>query len=105
MDDNFKCFYKILRALEKSLDKEEVDPDKISADALGISKIRWCKYMEMLIDCGYIKNAEVSYFNDGSVGMIDHGICITLKGLEYLSENTIMQRIYNATIKAKNIIK
>ena len=104
MNDNFKCFYKILRELEKSLDKTEVDQDKISSEALGISKIRWCKYMEMLLDCGYIKNIEVRCYDD-DCDVIDNGICITLSGLEYLSENTIMQRIYEGALKAKNLIK
>lgn len=105
MDDNFKCFYKILRELEKALDEPSADIEKISAEALGISETRWQKYISMLSDCGYIKNVEVREFYDGTTQIINNGIQITLKGLEYLSENTIMQRMYHAAVKAKNLIK
>ena len=59
----------------------------------------------MLADSGYVKNIEVRYFDDGDMKVIDKGIAITLKGLEYLSENTIMQRLYEKALKIKNIVR
>lgn len=50
----------------------------------------------MLLDAGYIKGVKIQkYVAGGSSADIDD-ICITLKGLEYLSENSIMQRLYKA---------
>ena len=94
--DNFTVIYKILSSLEKSLDVEEVDPDRISSKTLGISEERWKKYMEMLVDVGYIKGVSIKKYTDGQMIVISEDIRITLKGLEYLSENTIMQRMYKA---------
>ena len=94
--DNFTVIYKILSSLEKSLDVEEVDPDRISPQTLGISEERWKKYIEMLVDAGYIKGVSIKKYTDGQMIVNVEGIRITLKGLEYLSENTIMQRMYKA---------
>lgn len=40
------------------MDLEKFNPDSISPEALKISDERWNKYMEMLLDAGYIKNEE-----------------------------------------------
>lgn len=105
MDDNFKCFYKILKSLEKQLDRAEVDVELFDENALGISKMRWCNYMKILIECEYIAGAEVREYIDDESALINNGIHITLKGLEYLSENTIMQRIYKAMKGIKDLAK
>ena len=84
--DNFKIIYKILSVLEKSMDLEN-----------GISQQRWNKYMEMLWDAGYIKGVSIKKYTDGEMRVDIENIRITLKGLEYLSENSIMQRMYNVT--------
>ena len=47
--DNFKIIYRILRFLEKAMDLEEVDTDRISAEALGISEQRWIAIMKKKI--------------------------------------------------------
>ncbi len=94
--DNFTVIYKILSTLEKSLDMEEADMDRICPQTLGISEERWKKYMEMLVDAGYIKGVSIKKYTDGQMIVSIEDIRITLKGLEYLSENTIMQRMYKA---------
>lgn len=48
--DNFKIIYKILSVLEKSMDLECIDTERISSNNLGILQQRWNKYMEMLLD-------------------------------------------------------
>lgn len=37
------------------MDLLEVDMESIDYMVLDISKERWCKYIEMMIDVGYIK--------------------------------------------------
>lgn len=95
--DNFKIIYKILSVLEKSMDLESIDTERISSNNLGISQQRWIKYMEMLLDAGYIKGVSIKKYTDGEMRVDIENIRITLKGLEYLSENSIMQRMYNVT--------
>lgn len=95
--DNFKIIYKILSVLEKSMDLECIDTERISSGNLSISQQRWDKYMEMLLDAGYIKGVSIKKYTDGEMRVDIENIRITLKGLEYLSENSIMQRMYNAT--------
>lgn len=53
--------------------------------------------MEMLFDAGYIKGVSIKKYTDGEMRVDIENIRITLKGLEYLSENSIMQRMYNVT--------
>lgn len=105
MNDNFKCIYKILKALEKAMDYPDFDLSQISHEKLEISKERWARYLEMMIDVGYIKGLLI--YEDISCETIveNEGVRITLKGLEYLSENTIMQRFYKAAIGVKDLVK
>ena len=94
--DNFKIIYKILSVLEKSMDLENVDIERISSNNLGISQQRWNKYMEMLLDAGYIKGVTIQKYVTGETNVDAEDIRLTLKGLEYLSENSIMQKMYKA---------
>lgn len=94
--DNFKIIYKILSTLEKSMDLEQCNLDSISPGVLKISEERWKKYIEMLLDVGYIKGVRIQKFITGEIDVDIEDIRITLKGLEYLSENSIMQKMYKA---------
>ena len=94
--DNFKAVYKILTALEKCMDLPEFDMKQIDHEAIGVSKERWSRYIEMMADVGYIKGVKVMTNILGDTVVDDCGIRITLKGLEYLQENSIMQKMYKA---------
>lgn len=58
--DNFRAVYHILSELEKALDSPKVDISRCDAEQLGVSENRWCSYIEMMEDVGYIKGAGVS---------------------------------------------
>lgn len=94
--DNFKAVYKILTALEKAMDLPEFDINQIGYEALGVSKERWSRYIEMMADVGYIKGVRVGYNINGDTIVEPHDMRITLKGLEYLQENSIMAKIQKA---------
>ena len=94
--DNFKAVYKILTALEKAMDLPEFDINQIGYEALGVSKERWARYIEMMADVGYIKGVRVGYNINGDTMVEAHDMRITLKGLEYLQEDSIMQKLYKA---------
>lgn len=105
MNDNFKCIYHILKTLEKALDFNGIELDEISFERFEISKNRWTKYLEMMFDAGLIKGVSFKKYIDGETAVVNENIQITLKGLEYLSENSIMQRMYKEALKIANVIK
>ena len=98
--DNFKIIYRILRHLERSLDCEYVDNAPISHNALGISRERWEQLLAMLESEGYING--IVYAHDDIYAA---HLRITLRGLEYLAENSLMARakslIQAETVSAK----
>lgn len=101
--DNFQAVYKILSALETAMDCPQFDIRQISPEKLGVSNERWGRYIEMMADVGYIKGVRVYEDVIGETCVQDNGIRITLKGLEYLQENSIMKRIYKALKGVKEI--
>lgn len=57
----------------------------------------------MMHDVGYIKVVEITEFINGEKEIDCEDIQITLKGLEYLQENSIMRKIYKAAKGVKEI--
>ncbi len=102
--DNFNVIYKILKRLEKAMDYDEFDIEQISAENLGINKNRWCKIMEMLVQSGYIQGFNIKYGLNNNVIITKDNLRITLRGLEYLSENSLMKRAANIAKGVKEII-
>lgn len=105
MDDNFKIIYEILKKLESSMDILEFNNSVLSYKALEISKPKWCRIMKMLFDSGYISGVSVWVSYDCSYPQVELiRPEITLKGLEYLQENSIMQRMYKTAKGIKDIL-
>lgn len=103
--DNFKIIYKILKILEKTMDAEEFDNQLISYETLGISEIRWSKIMKMMLVNGYIegvRNIEYDGATSPTIKMINP--TITLLGLEYLEENSLMKKAADLAKGISNII-
>jgi len=90
--DNFKTIYRILRYLEKAMDYDEPDMEQISAGTLKISEQRWLAIMEMLAREDYIEGVHIKRSIDGYVTMSYNNPHITLKGLEYLQDNSMMKK-------------
>lgn len=101
--DNFKAVYKILAALERAMDCPAFDIHDVGPDALGVSPERWARYIEMMADVGYIKGVSIKRDILCQTIIEAKEIRITLKGLEYLQENSIMRKIYNAAKGVKEI--
>lgn len=102
--DNFKAVYKILTALEKAMDLPEFEISQIGPQALGVSEERWARYIEMIADVGYIKGATITKNLLGETKVDAKNIRITLKGLEYLQENSVMRKLFNAAQGISSII-
>lgn len=90
--NNFNMIYRILKYLEKAMDYDEADLDFISAEKLGVTKQRWVAVIEMLETEGYITGLSIKRSIDGEICCSISHPRITLKGLEYLQENSIMQK-------------
>lgn len=99
--DNFNIIYKILKQLEKSMDYDEFDMDFVSAEYLKISENRWIRIWEMLSKEGYVDGVNIKYGSWGNVVLSVSNPRITLKGIEYLHENSLMKKAANI---AKGII-
>lgn len=106
MANNFKLIYKILSILEKAMEYEEFNKSCISHEALNITYPLWCRIMKMLNDNGYIEGVQVwqsMELSYSKVVLIKPQI--TLKGLEYLEENSLMQKAKNLAKGTIDIIK
>lgn len=100
--DDFRIIYKILRIFQRSMDLEEFDKSNISAEALGLSVPKWSRIMAMLLNEDYISGGET--WNAMDCGYPRVALTrpeLTLKGLEYLEENSLMRK---AADLAKGIV-
>ena len=95
--DNFKAIYHILTHLERHMDDFSRSMENTSPEQLGVTNERLAAYIEMLTDEGYIKGASITKGITGDVIVKYRNMRITLKGLEYLQENSIMQRMHRET--------
>jgi len=92
--ENFKIIYKILNHLERMMDCEHTDISAISHERLGITKERWEQLLILLQDEGYIKGIVTAETLSDDKPHIAKPIKpkITLKGLEYLAENSLLKK-------------
>lgn len=92
--DNFKIIYKILRELEKNMGNEDFDVGIISAGKMKISFEKWEQLLILMQDDGYIKGLVLST----ELGKMYRHIAepikpqITIKGLEYLANNSTIAK-------------
>lgn len=76
------------------MDYEHVDIRRLSADNLGITESKRKVLLGMLLKNGYVEGFQVIQYIGDQAPNIEglEGIRITLKGLEYLEENSLMQK-------------
>nr|DAK27322.1 MAG TPA: YjcQ protein [Caudoviricetes sp.] len=104
--EQFKQIYRILSILRKAMDLEEWDSKLLSPEELGISLPMWSRLMAMLLKEGYITGGEVWESFDVSypkVKLVRPEI--TLKGLEYLEENSLMKKAGEMLKEVIHIVK
>ncbi len=96
--NNFKIIYKILRLLDKNKGDENFDYKVISPFAFGIPYSEWEQIMIELQEAGYIrgivykKNLQDKFYHI----LEPISPSITLKGMEYLAENSMMAKARDA---------
>ncbi len=100
----FRIIYQILKTLRDATSYSEFDTDFISPETLGINRELWTSIMEMLVEEGYIAGISVKRGAQGDVVLSVSSPRITLKGLEYLNENSLMKKAANIAKGIKEII-
>lgn len=97
--ENSVIIYKILKAIEKSMDYEDFDDIILNPDVLKTTEIRRDKLLIEMQRNDYIKGLRIKSFpNSGQVILKPLKPEITLKGIEYLENNSVMK-------KAADIVK
>lgn len=101
--DDFSVIYRVLTTLRAQMDLDEPNPDEISADAYHVSQNRLDSIMAMLSAEGYVTGVPVMcYGNRRQVLVVSPRI--TLRGLEYLQENSLMLRAYKLAKGVKEVV-
>lgn len=96
--------YKILYSLEH---KKRADymGQIISPAALDIPEEEWIDVLQMLLEEGYISGAKIGKDILGNQYADIKNVKITLKGAQYLSENSAMKRFAKVATDVITIIK
>jgi len=101
--DAFRLIYKILKFLEASLHVEEFPLEQFKCENFKVSEQYFKEILKMLCDDGYVKGITfVQVLGQTTPGLKYIKPEITIKGLEYLEENSMMKK---AADIAKGIIE
>lgn len=103
-DDMHVIMYKILCYLYKCM-KDGVEPDlsmvRFDGPMLGgIPELYWRRIMQQLVDGGYVGGVSVSYF-DNAPQVLMRSPYVTLDGVEFLQENSMMAKAKKFLMDAK----
>lgn len=92
--EQFRIIYRILKILAQSMNDEEFDRGRLGAEALGVSEPMRAQLLKMVAREGLAEGVRViEHDGEGPPEVrITGRPCITLKGLEYLEENSLMRR-------------
>lgn len=96
MNSTYGIIWKILNILDLALDLKEVPLEQLTAKRFKISENRFNNYLVMLNDAGYIEGVKVidNLTDDFEIDISE--IKITLEGIEFLIENSTMNKIATA---------
>ncbi len=104
--NNFYVIYKILYNLDKYKGDEAFDYRSISPEAMGISFTTWEQLMIELQANGYIRGlVYTKTLSDKFPHIIEPiEVQITLRGMEYLEDNSMMAKAKEALRLAGDIL-
>ena len=103
--NNFKVIYRILKYLEEHMDDERIDAEEISHTKMGISFNRWEQLLWLMQSERYITGLRYTQTLSDAAPHVVTPISprITLKGLEYLEENSMMKKAAEVLKNIKDI--
>ena len=107
-DDYHVLIYQILAYLYTQLKRgEAVDPDLLKADSeyLGINQRYWIYIFENLLNEGYIRGPSVKnpWGQQGLIMNLENAE-ITPKGIEYLCDNSFLEKAVRFLKETKSIV-
>ena len=103
-NDMHVVMYKILSYIYKCM-KEGVEPDasKLSSSALSIPEEYWKQIVRELVEHGYLTGVSTTQVTTGLV--VDFAKPrVTMDGVEFLMENSMMSKAKQFLIEAKSTI-
>ncbi|WP_347152475.1 YjcQ family protein [Peptostreptococcus anaerobius] len=95
-----KVVYKVLAEVDKQMDN--IDFDESFIKNLKVSDNRINKIIESLVEDGYLTGIKISKSKTGNIVMFINPR-LTIKGMEFLQENSTMQKIKNGLKDVKDI--
>ena len=102
--DTLQIAYKILYSLEHKK-KADYMGVLISPEALGVEPEKWLDVIKMLLDEKYITGAKIYKDILGGENVDIKNVKITLRGAEYLNENSAMRKFAKVATNVINIAK
>ena len=96
MERNFQAMYRILKRLEAAMDCEDgPDMAALTPEALKLTPARLDSIWALLAAEGYVTGVSVTDYDNDRLVLV-HGPRITLRGLEFLADNSMMRRAARA---------
>lgn len=104
-DDYFKIMYVILKELYETMKAgERFDKKSISPERLGINDGYLLSILEELLDNGFIKGLAIGNSKTGKYVSDLNDMRITMKGVQFLEENSMMRKVAEALKDVKDIV-
>lgn len=96
MKTSYGIIWKILNELDLALDlKNYKAEEQLTFRKFKITENRFCNYLAMLQNAGYVDGVKIIDDITGEQSVDYSEIKITLEGIQFLLENSTMQRIAN----------
>ena len=103
-DDMHVVMYKILKYLYECLKQgKEARDDKYCAGRVGINEKYWTAIMLELIERDYVRGFKVARYDD-SVSIIPAEPTITMLGVDFLLDNSMMKKAHDFIVDMKDFI-
>lgn len=103
-DDIFRIIYVILKELyENKKDGKRTPIGNISAERFNIPYSYWLDIISELSENEYVSGVKIVQTKTGRIICGLEDMDITLKGIEYLEENSMMKKVYNFLKDVKDL--
>lgn len=103
--DDFKIIYRILKCIYASMDFDDFNRECLSPEVLHVSQNKVDALLVMLAKDGLVDNVKVIRYPGGADAVKFIGKpALTLKGLEYLEDNSMMKRAKEALSGIASIV-
>lgn len=100
MKTTYGIIWKILNELDLALDLSDYDAAKeLTSKRFRITGNRFCNYLAMLQNAGYVEGVKNIEYINGDKPIDYSEIKITLEGIQFLLENSTMQKVANIAEK------